>query len=215
MSLILDPNVAYLLLVLTIFFATAAILVPGTGALEVLTLTLGALAGYATLHQDLNAGALVALVAALGALIAALFLRRHRGIWLGLSAVGFIGGSLFLFRVPGHLVAVHPALALVASLLLGLYFWFGVRKGIEAWRDQPPIHAPERLIGQIGEARTAIHHEGSVYVDGELWSARSATPIPPETQVRVIGREGLILVVEPFPLPQGHTTSEEAPRPPV
>ncbi len=209
MSLLLDPNVAYLLLVLTIFFATAAILVPGTGALEVLTLTLGVLAGYAMLHQDLNAGALVALVAALGALVAALFLHRHRGIWLSLSAVGFIGGSLFLFRVPGQVIAVHPVLALTVSLLLGLYFWFGVRKGIEAWRDQPPIHAPERLIGQIGEARTAIHHEGSVYVDGELWSARSAIPIPAGTRVRVINREGLILVVEPLPPPQRNVTSGE------
>ena len=29
------------------------------------------------------------------------------------------------------------------------------------------------LVGQMGEAKTRVHKEGSVQVDGELWSARS------------------------------------------
>ena len=197
MSVLFDPNIAYLLLVLTIFLATLAVLVPGTGLLEIGALAAGVLAGYAALHLSINLWALLALALGLGALIVAVFARRGQWGWLLLSALGLIGGSVFLFRAPERGTAVHPALAFSASALLGAYFWFGVRAGLRAWREKPPVHSLERLIGQIGETRTEVHLEGSVYVDGEMWSARSAQAIPPGRKVRVIGREGLILLVEP------------------
>jgi membrane-bound ClpP family serine protease len=59
-----------------------------------------------------------------------------------------------------------------------------------------PVHNPDALIGQIGEARTEIHAEGSVQAGGELWSARSEKPIKMGSAVRILGREGFVLVVE-------------------
>jgi membrane-bound ClpP family serine protease len=32
-----------------------------------------------------------------------------------------------------------------------------------------------QLIGAIGETRTNVHHEGTIFVNGELWSARSTS----------------------------------------
>jgi len=52
------------------------------------------------------------------------------------------------------------------------------------------------MVGQVGEAKTRIHSEGSVQVSGELWSARSEKPIPTGSAVRVLAREGFILLVE-------------------
>jgi membrane-bound ClpP family serine protease len=52
------------------------------------------------------------------------------------------------------------------------------------------------LLGQVGEARTKVNDEGSVLVAGELWSARSASPIPAGSTIRVVGREGFVLIVE-------------------
>jgi membrane-bound serine protease (ClpP class) len=52
------------------------------------------------------------------------------------------------------------------------------------------------MVGKIGEARSKIHEEGSVYVSGEMWSARSDNPIPAGSSIRVVRREGFILVVE-------------------
>jgi membrane-bound ClpP family serine protease len=59
-----------------------------------------------------------------------------------------------------------------------------------------PSHDLSTLIGQIGEAKTRIHSEGSVQVAGELWSARSEKTIPNGSPVKVVGREGFVLVVE-------------------
>jgi membrane-bound ClpP family serine protease len=58
-----------------------------------------------------------------------------------------------------------------------------------------------RLIGLVGEARTTIAREGSVYVAGELWSATAEQFIPAEAPVVVVGRNGLVLKVVPAPLP--------------
>ncbi|MFO3797593.1 MAG: NfeD family protein [Anaerolineales bacterium] len=41
-----------------------------------------------------------------------------------------------------------------------------------------------------------MYHEGTVYVHSELWSARSRKPIQAGRPVRVIGREGFVLLVE-------------------
>jgi membrane-bound serine protease (ClpP class) len=54
----------------------------------------------------------------------------------------------------------------------------------------------DKLLGKLGEAKTKIKDDGSVYVGGELWSARSDQPIPSGSPIKVIRREGFILVVE-------------------
>ena len=59
-----------------------------------------------------------------------------------------------------------------------------------------PSHDLEALIGQVGEAKSKIHENGSVQVAGELWSARSEHTISVGSSVRVIKRDGFVLLVE-------------------
>jgi membrane-bound ClpP family serine protease len=59
-----------------------------------------------------------------------------------------------------------------------------------------PSHDLNALVGQVGEAKTKIGDEGSVQVAGELWTARSEKPIKPGTAVRVVRRDGFVLIVE-------------------
>ena len=89
----------------------------------------------------------------------------------------------------------HPLLILAATILEGGYLWIATRKIIEAFLTLP-VQDLQRLVGMLGEAKTEVSTEGSVQVDGELWSARSHAPIPTGSQVRVTGREGFILEVE-------------------
>jgi membrane-bound serine protease (ClpP class) len=97
--------------------------------------------------------------------------------------------------------------ALVVSVLSGGFFWFLARKAIEAG-SVPPHQDLQALIGAIGEAKTDIHQEGSVYAGGELWSACSDHPIPAGTRVRVLEREGFTLKVEAIEAPQIQKTAE-------
>jgi membrane-bound serine protease (ClpP class) len=189
-------NLLYLLLVAGLWLAALAIVSPGTGTLEVLAFFALAGAGLGTLVLPPNGWAVIVLV--LGAVFLVLSLKMKRvEIWLGLSAVAFCLGSVFLFRLEEGGAAVHPLLAIVVSLMTLGYFWLAIREAILAHQVGPTMD-PALVLDQIGEVRTAIDPTGSVYVAGELWTARADAPIAIGASVRVRDREGLILTVEPI-----------------
>jgi membrane-bound serine protease (ClpP class) len=80
-------------------------------------------------------------------------------------------------------------------LVTVLFFVFAVGMGIKAQRRKP-ISGREATIGGIGVARTDIDPEGKVFLDGELWTARSRYPIRKGEKVRVLELEHMQLVVE-------------------
>jgi len=57
------------------------------------------------------------------------------------------------------------------------------------------------LVGTQGEVRRALLPSGTVYAAGEEWTARTADGRSLErgTPVRIRGREGLVLIVDPEP----------------
>ncbi len=191
------PNVVYLLLVAGFWLAALAIVSPGTGLLEIGAVAVLILAGVGTLRVPLDLWALG--VIGLGAVLFIGALRwRRTALWLVLSAVLLSAGSAFLLGMEGGRTAVHPFLAVAVSLLTIGFFWLAVRRGILAQRAKP-AHDPDRVLGQVGDVRTALEPVGSVYVGGELWSARSDNALPVGVPVRVRGREGLVLIVDPVP----------------
>ncbi|MGH2385237.1 MAG: NfeD family protein, partial [Candidatus Limnocylindria bacterium] len=63
------------------------------------------------------------------------------------------------------------------------------------------------LVGSAGTAQTLIGPTGIAYAGGESWSARSRdAAIGPGTPLRVVGVEGLELIVEPAPAGDGGAT---------
>ena len=52
------------------------------------------------------------------------------------------------------------------------------------------------IVGLTGIAQTAVAPEGTVFVRGELWPARSPMNVSRGENVRVTGVEGLVLDVE-------------------
>ncbi len=195
MDFLLNPNVAYLLLTAGLFFTILAMLSPGTGILEILGLIMLILAGYSIYNLPINWWALLVLL--VGFVLFFLAIRRPKNIaYLAASIAALVIGSAFLFRSDDWwLPAVNPFLALAVSLFLGGFFWVATRKVLEA-ESARPTHDLEALIGEVGVAKSEIHDEGSVQVSGELWTASSKEPISEGTQIRVVARDGFVLVVE-------------------
>ncbi len=194
MDLLLDPNVAYLMLVFGFLLGILAVLTPGTGLLELGSLFAFVLAGWAIYNLPVNLWALIVLL--LGVFPFLIAVRRSRQlIYLGIAIAALVVGSLFLFRGEGLRPAVNPALATITSLLAGGFMWFAASRTLDAIRVRP-AHDLGSLIGKTGEARTEVFEEGSVQVAGELWTAFSAEPISPGTPIKVVGREGFLLQVE-------------------
>lgn len=194
MDILVDPNLAYLFLLVGTLLGLLALVTPGTGALEIGALFGLALAGYAVTQNSFNLWALIVLVVSIVPFFYAIRGPR-RELFLGLSILGLVAGSVFLFRNDSGGPAVNWMLALAASAFYAGFLWIAIRKAMQAHLTRP-THDLGALIGQVGEAKTRIHADGSVQVAGELWSARSKNPIGAGKQVRVTGRDGFVLEVE-------------------
>jgi len=193
-EILTNPNFAYLVLVGSVLLVSLALVNPGTGILELLGLVGLIFAGVLMYFNEINPWALVLLL--FGVFPFMLAVRRsHKMRYLVVAIASFVIGSAFLFKGEGIGPAVNPFLALIVSVLAGGFMWIVVSKSVEA-SLVPPAQDLSRLIGDFGEAKTDVHKEGSVQVDGELWSARSHELIAMGSPIRVVSRDSFILQVE-------------------
>jgi membrane-bound serine protease (ClpP class) len=194
MDLLLDPNVAYLFLLGGVLLAMLSLATPGTGVFEVGAFFCMALAGYGIYNLSFNWWGLILIALSLIPFLYALQ-KPKRELFLALAILLLIVGSVFIFPRTEEQGFVNPFVAILASAFVAGFLWIAARKSVEA-ASMRPSHDLEGLVGQIGEAKTKISDEGSVQVAGELWSARSDHSIPAGSVIRVVRREGFILVVE-------------------
>jgi membrane-bound ClpP family serine protease len=98
MNAFLSPTLAYIVLMLSIFFSLLAILSPGTGMLELLALTGLLFSGYAVYQLGITLWALPLLLLSV---VPFIFSLRQTGWKRSLSLLGALSGmvigSLFLF----------------------------------------------------------------------------------------------------------------------
>jgi len=194
MNFLLEPNIAYLILLASVLLGFMALVSPGTGVFEVGAFFCIVLAGYAVYNLSFTWWALAILMLSIVPFVYAIQ-KPKREIYLGLAILLIVVGSVFMFpRIEGK-ASVNPLVAIMASALVAGFLWIAVRKSIEAATVRP-VHDLDGLVGQIGEARTTVYEDGSVQVGGELWSARSDKQVPAGSPIRVVRRDGFVVVVE-------------------
>jgi membrane-bound serine protease (ClpP class) len=194
MEFLLNPNTAYVLLIVGFVLTLLAIITPGTGMLEVGGFFCLALVAYIAFNIGFNPWALIVIVLALVPFVYATR-KPKRGVWLGISIAAILLSSLYLFNTTDWLPDVNPILAVFLTVLAGGFLWISANKIIKAYAMRP-LQDLSALIGKVGETRTLVHQSGSAQINGELWSVRSEKEIPAGKPVRVVGREGFILLVE-------------------
>ena len=194
MNFLLDPNVAYLFLIGGALLAMLALAAPGTGLIEIGAFFCILLAAYAIYNLPINGWALLLLALSVVPFVYALR-KPKRELFLALSIALLIAGSIFIFPRSANSATVNPLVAILASAFVAGFLWIAARKAMEASGIRPS-HDLDSLVGLVGEARTKVNGEGSVLVGGELWSAKSDKTIAAGSLVRVVRRDGFVLVVE-------------------
>ncbi|HUV91160.1 MAG TPA: nodulation protein NfeD [Anaerolineae bacterium] len=171
LSVLINPNVAFLLLVLGIQLILLELSAPGgwvAGLLGVLCL---ALAAYAMRILPLNWLGL--LLIGVSFILFLLDLRTPGVEALTFAGIGtLIAGALILFNLPvgSPYGRVSVPLVVVIGLVSGGFFAFIAAKGLRAQRLRP-VTGTGVLIGQRGIVRSPLDPEGTVWVAGELWTA--------------------------------------------
>lgn len=197
LSRIVEPDIFFVLLILGVLGLYTEFTHPGVVAPGVIGGICMVLALYAMHILPVNLAGLLLIVLAL-----ALFVLEAKFASHGILAAGGIAamllGAMFLIRSPLTAGGVSLGIALSATLPFALITVFLMRLVLRS-RKWKPATGREELIGIEGVAVSPLPAgaEGMVRVQGELWRAISAEPVPEGKPVRVLRIQGLKLYVAP------------------
>ena len=201
LALIVDPNIAALFMTLGLLGLVAEVWHPGAVLPGIIGSICLILALYAFSVLPVNAAGVALILLSIVFFIAEIKVPSF-GVFGISGIIALVLGLLFLFKgieldpEVGMTLTVDP---LVIAALAGAAALFTFMLGalvVRAHRVQVST-GYEALLGAIGVARTAINPKGIVDIHGEIWTARSKSPVLKEQEVKVIAAEGLSLTVEP------------------
>lgn len=196
LSVITNPTIAYVLLLVGIFGLVLEAFHPGAmlpGIVGGISLLIGA---YALQLLPVNYAGLALMVLGIGMIIGEALMSTFGVLGVG-GVIAFVIGSIMLLNtgVPGYAVnlGVILGLAAVAAILLLVILWAVMRS-----RRRRPVIGGDEMAGLSGEIVAAVPAggEGWAMVRGEHWRVRAQALLPVGARVRVVRREGLLLWVE-------------------
>ncbi|MFP4129356.1 MAG: NfeD family protein [Halorhodospira sp.] len=195
LSVLTNPNVAYLLMLVGIYGIIFELLSPGAlvpGVLGGISLLL-ALYAFQALPVTFAGLGLIGLGIAF--MIGEAFAPSFGVLGIG-GAVAFVLGSTMLLDT--DVEGFEISLALIAGLTAAslLVFTGVAAMAARAWR-RPRLGGGDELIGAEAVAEAAFDERGHVHYAGERWNAEAERPVQAGQRVRVVGKEGLTLRVEP------------------
>ena len=198
LDLLIDPNVIALMLSIGLIGLVVELWNPGLvlpGTVGVISLVV-ALYGLQVL--PISAAGLLLMLVAAAFFVAEVFVPSHGALTVA-GAVTFVIGSLMLFDPAGPAYQVSLQVALAIALTLAVLFGIAFTKAAKS-RRRPAEVGAHTLTGADG----VVRRDGLVFVNGELWRARSTDdrPLVPGDHVRVEGVDAELRLV----VGSGYTT---------
>ena len=206
LELLVNPTIAYLLLLAGLVGIAIEIFSPGLfipGTLGVVSFLLGA---YGTAQLPVTAAGIALLVVGIGFIVAEAHLPTG-GILGAIGVVALAASGLLLFDTGSDAFEVSAPVVVIVAVALGGGLALAIRKVVQAHRAQP-LTGWEELIGAEGDVRVPLDPVGQVFVQGALWRAVAADSASESdaarlhqrgVRVRVESVEGLTLRVSPAP----------------
>jgi membrane-bound serine protease (ClpP class) len=193
LGLLTNPSIVYLLLLAGIFGVAFELSHPGVfapGVIGVICLLVG---GYGLDLLPVDYAGLALALFGLGLMVAEAFVPAFGAFVLG-GAAAFAIGSLMMFQTPGVRppVSVIAGATFVSAVLFGAILVLLLRA-----RRRPIATGTPAMIGLTARIIRWTGSEGEVQFQGERWRARGVHSLQPGQSVRIVGREGLTLLVEP------------------
>jgi len=196
LSVITNPNIAYILLLIGIYglifeFSNPGIIVPGTvGAIALL------LALYAFQLLPVNYAGMGLLALGLALMVGEAFQPSFGILGIG-GIVAFVFGSVILIDTDAPGFGIDISVIATFALTSVLVFIFVIGMAIKA-RHRPVVSGMEELLGCEATVIDDFEHQGRVSIHSEIWNAFSNQPLRKDQLVKVTSIKGLTLEVEAF-----------------
>jgi membrane-bound serine protease (ClpP class) len=197
LGVIADPNIAFILLLVGVYGLLFEFLSPGA-------LLPGVLGGICLLLALVALSVLPVQYGALGLLLLGIALMVGEAFTPGIGVLGlgglvaFLVGSFFLFEQEGSTIDLGVSMpVIIGAAITSAGLTFVIIGAAMKARQRQAVTGWEEMIGNRGTVVTWHADHGSIRIRGEIWSARSDKELEPGGSVRVVGRDGLTLMVEP------------------
>ncbi|MEY3218813.1 MAG: hypothetical protein RIT27_170 [Pseudomonadota bacterium] len=196
LSIITDPNIAYLLMLLGIYGLFFEFYHPGTGIPGVVGTIAILLALFAFQVLPVNFVGLTLILFGIFFMIAEALTPSFGILGFG-GIVAFVIGSIMLFdsNSPDFEIA-YSLIATFSVTNAILFLWVG--KKLSDLRNQKPLTGYEQMLGEIGECISVENKQLRVSIHGEIWQARSSQSLTVGQMVKIKNVDGLTLDVEPL-----------------
>ncbi|UTV30964.1 NfeD family protein [Photobacterium atrarenae] len=194
LSVITNPNVAYILMLIGIYGLLLEFYNPGVGLPGVLGGICLLLAMYSLQMLPVSYAGLGLLLLGIALMIAEAFSPSFGILGLG-GVVAFVLGSIMLMdtETPGYQIAIP---LIVGLTVVSALFTFVILTLLLRTRRKPVTTGVEVLLGETATVVGGFPGEGRVLVDGEIWQARCDRPLKKGERVTVKSISGLYLIVE-------------------
>lgn len=194
LSLITDPNVAYILLMIGIYGLILEFYNPGLGLPGITGIICLLLGAYALQMLPINYVGLALIVVGIGLMIVEAMSPSFGVFGLG-GVVAFVLGSIILMDT--ELEAFRISIAIIAAFAAASVgvFLFTLSMLVQA-RRQKVVSGTESMIGSSGTALESFEGQGRVRAFSENWKAISDHPIEKGSQVEITEIDGLTLRVK-------------------
>jgi membrane-bound serine protease (ClpP class) len=192
LTVITDPNIAYILMLLGIYgliyeLANPGFILPGIVGTICLLLAL-----YTFQILPINYAGLALIVLGVTFMIAEAFVPSFGALGIG-GVIAFVVGSVILMDEEGMRISL-PLIGSTALVSAGFFLW--VMSRLYTMSRKKVITGAEEMIGIIGEAMEDFTDQGRVWVRGESWQAQSSAPVKKGQKIRVTAKDGLLLIIK-------------------
>jgi len=194
LALIAHPMVAYVLMLIGIYglffeFSNPGAVLPGVlGGICLL------LALFAFQALSVNYAGLALLLLGLAFMVAEAFAPSFGALGLG-GIAAFVAGSLLLWDETGPGYEV-PLGLIIGFALASAVILIGLAALMLRQRQRPIVSGQEQLLGAIGVVTD--EEAGWARIHSESWRIRAQHTLLQGERVRVVGRKGLTLFVQPL-----------------
>ncbi|OGU39652.1 MAG: hypothetical protein A2X61_09825 [Ignavibacteria bacterium GWB2_35_12] len=195
-SILTNPNIAYILLLIGIYGIFFELYNPGSivpGVAGGISLIL---AGYSLQFLPINYAGVSLIFLAVIMFLLEIKVPSYGILTIG-GVVSFLLGSLMLIDSPFEFLQISMSSIITGTVLTALFFIFIVALGLKAQKRRRAL-GQEAMIGQKGVAISDIsaNVKGNVKVMGEIWKAASDETIGKGDEVVVSDVDSLLLKVK-------------------
>lgn len=196
LTVITNPNIALILLMIGVYGLFFEFSNPGLGGPGIIGAICLLLALYALQLLPVNYAGVALIVLGIGFMVAEAYLATFGLLGVG-GIAAFVVGAIILIDTDlpafGASLSLILLIAATSALIIAGIGGMALRA-----RQRPVVSGAEELIGCTGELMEDTDAEGWASIHGERWRVRVAKPLPRGQRIKVTARAGLILEVIPI-----------------